>query len=31
MLYVDLSQRNYLPHERNITGHYIDRSIYGCP
>jgi len=27
MLYVDLSQRNYLPHERNITGHYIGRFI----
>jgi len=23
MLYVDLSQHNYLPHERNITGHYM--------
>ena len=30
MLYVDLSQRNYLPHVRNKTGHYLCRFIYGC-
>jgi len=27
MLYVDLSQRNYLPQEQNITEHYIGRFI----
>ena len=31
ILYVDLSQRTYLTHERSITGHYINRYLQGCP
>ena len=31
MLYADMSQRNYLPRERNVTGYYFGRFIYDCP